>query len=87
MPEKTCASCGKRFTLLPNKPGLVNTCPQCSVPPVESEVIERKPRKKRQKTVGEEIRDAKAKLYRLRKLEELLSPKTEGDPTNHRFIS
>jgi hypothetical protein len=49
IPANTCVSCGRRFELLPNKPGLVNTCPQCSVPPVESEVIERKPRKKRQK--------------------------------------
>lgn len=45
LPEKICVSCGKRFTLLPNKPGLANTCPQCSAPPVEIAVVERKPRK------------------------------------------
>jgi predicted Zn-ribbon and HTH transcriptional regulator len=29
---KVCSECGKSFTLLPNKPGRVNTCPKCSVP-------------------------------------------------------
>ncbi len=72
IPEKTCISCGKLFTLLPNKPGPVNTCPQCSVPPAEIEVIERKPRKTRQKTTNELVADAERKLRRLRKMNELI---------------
>ncbi len=70
--EKTCISCGKLFTLLPDKPGRVNTCPQCSVAPAEIEVIERKPRKARQKTANELVADAERKLRRLRKMNEVI---------------
>jgi len=72
LPEKTCVSCGKRFTLLPTKPGLANTCPQCSAPQVESESIERKARKKRQKTTNELIADAERKVRRNAKMRELI---------------
>jgi len=72
MPERICVSCGKRFVLVPSKPGLVNTCPQCSVPPVETEFVERKPRKKRQKTSEEEVRDSERRLYNLRKQQDLI---------------
>jgi hypothetical protein len=65
LPEKTCVSCGKRFALLPNKPGLVNTCPQCSVPPVEIKAVVRKPRKKRQKSREEQFRDTERKVRKL----------------------
>jgi hypothetical protein len=81
MPEKTCVSCGERFTLLPNKPGLVNTCPRCSVPQVESEIIERKPRKRRQKTTGEEVHEQERKLHRSKKLKELIFGKGSPDVT------
>jgi hypothetical protein len=78
IPERICVSCGKRFALLPGKPGLVNTCPECSAPPVESEVVERKPRKKRQKTSGEVVRDSERRLYNLRKQRDRIFGKTEG---------
>lgn len=70
--EKTCISCGKLFALLPDKPGPVNACPRCSVPPAEIEVIERKPRKTRQKTANELVADAERKLRRLRKVNGLI---------------
>jgi uncharacterized Zn finger protein (UPF0148 family) len=70
--EMTCVACGKGFILLPKKPGLVNMCPQCSTPPVESDVPERKPRKKRQKTVNEIVRDLEVKLYNRQKLRDLV---------------
>jgi predicted nucleic acid-binding Zn-ribbon protein len=73
--EITCVGCGKRFTLLPKKSGLVNTCPQCCTPPVEYDVPERKPRKKRQKTANEIVRDLEVKLYNRQKLRDLISPK------------
>lgn len=72
MPEKTCASCGKLFTLLPKKPGLVNICPQCSTPPAVIEVAERKPRQKRQKTVNELVANAERKLRRLEKMNKVI---------------
>lgn len=72
LPEKTCVSCGKLFTLLPNKPGLVNNCPQCSVVPAEIESFERKPRKKQQRTANELVADAERKLYRKRKMLDIL---------------
>jgi DNA-directed RNA polymerase subunit RPC12/RpoP len=77
LPEKTCADCGKRFVLLPNKPGLANICPQCSVPPVEIAVVERKPRKKRQKTPNELLGDAERKLRRHKKLTEIIYGRTK----------
>ena len=77
LPEKTCVSCGKAFTLLPNKPGLVNTCPQCSVPRVEIEVVERKPPKRHQKTVNEIVADSERKQRRREKLKELIYRKTD----------
>ncbi len=73
--QKVCIECGKRFTLLPKKPGLVNMCPQCSTPPVESDAPERKPRKKRQKTANEIVRDLEVKLYNRQKLRDLIFPK------------
>ncbi len=73
--EITCIACGERFTLLPTKPGLATTCPQCSAPPVERDPPERKPRKKRQKTVNEVIRDHEVKMHRLKQLRDLISPK------------
>lgn len=74
--EKTCVSCGKLFTLLPNKPGLANTCPQCSAPPARIEVIERKPRQKRRKTTNELAADAERRLRRLKEMNKLISRKT-----------
>ena len=71
--EKTCVSCGKVFTLLPNKPGLVNICPQCLAPPAEIEVIGRKPQQKRGKTTNELVADAERRLRRLRKMNDLIS--------------
>lgn len=29
-PIKTCALCGEKFELKPNKPGFANRCPECS---------------------------------------------------------
>ena len=31
-PVKTCVVCEEEFELRPDKPGLANRCPQCSVP-------------------------------------------------------
>ena len=31
-PVKTCVVCEEEFELKPDKPGLANRCPQCSVP-------------------------------------------------------
>lgn len=60
--ERTCVLCGKLFTLLPNKPGLVNNCPTCSTPYSQlTEIVERKPRTKRMKTLNEEIRDIRVR--------------------------
>ena len=73
--ERVCVECGKRFTLLPNKPGLVNTCPQCATPPVLIDVPEREPRKRHQKTVNEILSDHERKMRRHQKLMELISPK------------
>jgi hypothetical protein len=78
IPEKTCVSCGKIFTLLPKKPGLVNVCPQCSAPPAEIAVIVRKPKKRRQKTVNELLADAERKLHRQRKMNELIFGNADG---------
>jgi hypothetical protein len=78
LPVKTCTSCGNIFTLLPNKPGRANICPQCSAPPAESAAVVRKPRKKRQKTVNELIADAERKLYRQRKMNELIFGNPDG---------
>jgi hypothetical protein len=73
--EMTCVACGKQFTLLPKKPGLANMCPQCSTPPAENGVPERKPRKKRQKTANEIVRDLEVKLHNSQKLRDLIFPK------------
>jgi hypothetical protein len=73
--EIVCVDCGKRFVLLPKKPGLVNTCPQCSVPPVEPFVPERKLPKRRQKTTNEVVADHERRMRRHKKLMELISPK------------
>jgi predicted nucleic acid-binding Zn-ribbon protein len=72
MPGRTCVNCGKLFTLLPNKPGLVSMCPQCSSPLVEIEVVERKPRQRRRKTANELMADAERKLRRVRRTTELI---------------
>ena len=72
--ERVCVECGKRFTLLPNKPGLVNMCPQC-VAPVPVDAPERKPRKRRQKTVNEIVSDNERKRWRHQKLMEVIYPK------------
>ena len=79
MPEKTCVNCGKVFTLLPNKPGLVNVCPQCSCPQAETEVIERKPRQKRRKSANELVAEAERKLRQTTKMNELIYGKTRKD--------
>jgi hypothetical protein len=82
MPEKTCVDCGKVFTLLPNKPGLVNVCPQCACPQAEIEVIERKPKQRRRKTANELVADAERKLRRTRKTIELIYGKDRKDDSN-----
>jgi len=64
--NKTCVSCGKVFALLPNKPGLVTTCPQCSAPTFESEIIVRKQGQKRSKTTNQLIAVVEGKIRRLR---------------------
>jgi hypothetical protein len=79
LPEKTCVSCGKIFTLLPNKPGLAKTCPQCSAAPAEIDSIERKTRQKRRKTANELVADAERKLYRRRKMSDVIFGKTRKD--------
>jgi DNA-directed RNA polymerase subunit RPC12/RpoP len=75
LPERVCVECGKQFTLLPKKPGLANTCPQCSVPVPETEMVERKPRRKREKTADEIISDLERRKRRHQKLMDLISPK------------
>jgi hypothetical protein len=78
LPEKTCVNCGKLFVLLPNKPGLANTCPQCSVPLVEIAVIDQKSRKKRQKTANELLGDAERRVRRHKKLTEIIYGKVKN---------
>jgi predicted nucleic acid-binding Zn-ribbon protein len=63
-PEKTCVRCGQLFILLPQKPGLVNTCPQCSAPTFEQEVIVRQSRQKRRKTTNKQVADTERWLGR-----------------------
>jgi hypothetical protein len=73
--EMTCVACGRLFTLLPGKPGLINMCPQCSVPVVEPEIVERKPRNKRLKSVAEVIADHERRQRRRQKLMDLIKPR------------
>jgi hypothetical protein len=68
--------------LLPNKPGLVNVCPQCSDPQEEIEVIGRKPRHKRQKTANELIADAERKLRNTTRMRDLIYAKTGKDKSS-----
>jgi DNA-directed RNA polymerase subunit RPC12/RpoP len=84
LPEKTCVSCGKRFTLLPSKPGLARTCPQCSTPPVRTEVVDRSPTTRRQKTTNELVADAERKLRRHKKLIEMTYGRTK-EPGKARY--
>jgi len=70
--------------LLPNKPGRVNVCPQCSAPSAELAVIVRKPRKRRQKTVNELVADAERKLHHQRKMNELIFGNADGPVQKNR---
>ncbi len=76
VPEKTCVSCGERFALLRTKPGFANKCPQCSAPPIESKVIQRRATAKKHKTTNELVADAERKVYPSRRLIDLVSGKT-----------
>ena len=76
--ERTCVLCGKLFTLLPNKPGLVNNCPTCSTPYSQlTEIVERKPRTKRTKTLNEEIRDIRVRRNARQKINDVIFGKPE----------
>ena len=65
-PKRVCVECEQEFELKPDKPGLANRCPQCSVAPPEE------PGAARRKDAEERRGDSEANAERRKAIRELL---------------